>query len=181
MAAHEFGHALGLDHSRDKRALMYPTYQYVNTNGYRLPDDDRRGVQQLYGERNLSDNPPLEACRSGIKSDPFLFTLLVTSDSGSRTQAPTTAPKPKPPPEPEPEEPTEDPNPDLSNPRNEQCSRSLVFDAATSIRGDLYFFKNGYVYGFVLSDTCKTQRLTSPFKSFIGTTGGRVPRSKGSI
>ncbi|XP_071372745.1 transforming growth factor beta regulator 1 isoform X1 [Centroberyx affinis] len=114
VAAHEFGHALGLDHSRDRRALMFPTYQYVNTNGYKLPDDDRRGVQALYG---------------------------------SRTPAPTPAPKPNPPPEPEPEEPTEDPNPDPQpNPRDEQCSRDLVFDAATSIRGDLYFFKNGYYW-----------------------------------
>ncbi|XP_042270399.1 uncharacterized protein LOC121898933 [Thunnus maccoyii] len=115
VAAHEFGHALGLDHSRDRRALMYPTYQYVNTNGYRLPDDDRRGVQALYG---------------------------------SRTPQPTTAPKPKPPPgPPEPEDPEEDPNPDpLPNPRDEQCSRELVFDAATSVRGDLYFFKNGYYW-----------------------------------
>nr|XP_020500264.1 collagenase 3-like [Labrus bergylta] len=118
VAAHEFGHALGLDHSRDKRALMFPTYQYVNTNGYRLPDDDRRGIQALYG---------------------------------SRTPAPTTSskpkPRPRPEPEPEPEEPTEDPNPDpLPNPGSEQCSRSLVFDAATSIRGDLFFFKNGYYW-----------------------------------
>uniref|UniRef100_A0A673BWF0 Collagenase 3-like n=1 Tax=Sphaeramia orbicularis TaxID=375764 RepID=A0A673BWF0_9TELE len=89
VAAHEFGHALGLDHSRDRRALMYPTYQYVNTNGYRLPDDDRRGVQALYE------------------------------------------------PGPEPEEPT-DPDPQPF-PGNERCSRDLVFDAATSIRGDLKF------------------------------------------
>ncbi|XP_034080565.1 collagenase 3-like [Gymnodraco acuticeps] len=117
VAAHEFGHALGLDHSRDRRALMYPTYRYVNTNRYRLPDDDRRGVQALYG---------------------------------SRTPVPTTAPKPKPPPGPdpgpEPEEPTEDPEDPLPNPRDEQCSRELVFDAATSIKGDLFFFKNGYYW-----------------------------------
>lgn len=53
VAAHEFGHALGLDHSRDRKALMFPTYQYVNTNGYKLPDDDKRGVQALYGNQTL--------------------------------------------------------------------------------------------------------------------------------
>ncbi|KAM4628047.1 matrix metallopeptidase 30 [Polymixia lowei] len=118
VAAHEFGHALGLDHSRDRSALMFPTYKYVNTNRYKLPDDDKRGVQALYG---------------------------------SRTTVPTAKPNPPPVPEPEPDEPTEDPNPDPRpdpppSPRDEQCSRDLVFDAATSIRGDLYFFKDGYYW-----------------------------------
>ncbi|XP_056138818.1 matrix metallopeptidase 30 [Lampris incognitus] len=120
VAAHEFGHALGLDHSRDRRALMFPTYKYVNTNGYKLPDDDRRGVQALYGVRRAKP-----------------------------TTEPELTPPPVPEPEPEPEEPTEDPDPKPDprpNPRDEQCNRDLVFDAATSIRGDLYFFKNGYYW-----------------------------------
>ncbi|KAL2096441.1 hypothetical protein ACEWY4_008589 [Coilia grayii] len=56
VAAHEFGHALGLDHSRLRGALMYPTYRYVNTNGYKLPDDDRKGVQSLYGKQYWAIN-----------------------------------------------------------------------------------------------------------------------------
>ncbi|XP_041918944.1 collagenase 3-like [Alosa sapidissima] len=119
VAAHEFGHALGLDHSRDRSALMYPTYQYVNTNGYKLPDDDRLGVQNLYGTRK------------GTAPDPT---------------PPPPKPKPRPRPGPRPG-PRPDPAPAPGpNPKDEQCSRSLVFDAATSINGDLYFFKNGYYW-----------------------------------
>ncbi|XP_054482528.1 matrix metallopeptidase 30 [Anoplopoma fimbria] len=54
VAAHEFGHALGLAHSQVQTALMFPTYQYVNTEGYMLPDDDRQGVQAIYGVRASS-------------------------------------------------------------------------------------------------------------------------------
>ncbi|KAA0704192.1 Collagenase 3 [Triplophysa tibetana] len=97
VAAHEFGHALGLDHSKDRTALMYPNYQYVNTNGYKLPQDDRLGVQALYGVRASTPKPE---------------------------------PKPKPVPSVAPE----------------PCKRDLVFDAATSIGGELFFFKNGYYW-----------------------------------
>lgn len=54
MAAHEFGHALGLGHSQDPTALMYPIYQYVNTEGYKLPEDDRQGIQVIYGENSTT-------------------------------------------------------------------------------------------------------------------------------
>ncbi|XP_033001641.1 macrophage metalloelastase-like [Lacerta agilis] len=51
VAAHEFGHSLGLAHSNVRGALMYPTYFYVDPNNFRLSDDDRDGIQSLYGER----------------------------------------------------------------------------------------------------------------------------------
>ncbi|XP_040196150.1 matrix metalloproteinase-18-like [Rana temporaria] len=51
VAAHEFGHSLGLEHSNDRSALMFPTYRYVNTDGYRLPQDDVSRIQALYGRR----------------------------------------------------------------------------------------------------------------------------------
>lgn len=116
----------------------------------------------------------------------FIYELRPHS-LGSRRPQPTTAPKPKPPPVPEPEpepEPTEDPN--VDNPRDEQCSRSLVFDAATSIRGDLYFFKTGYLY--LYARTVRLKNISSfPLKSFYGighllpgTIGKRVQHFKGS-
>lgn len=49
VAAHEFGHSLGLSHSSVEGALMYPWYQGLKPN-FELPDDDKHGIQQMYGK-----------------------------------------------------------------------------------------------------------------------------------
>jgi hypothetical protein len=46
VAAHEIGHTLGLDHSNDPNALMYPSYSEPHRS---LGQDDIAGVQSLYG------------------------------------------------------------------------------------------------------------------------------------
>ncbi|XP_069852477.1 matrix metalloproteinase-27-like [Dipodomys merriami] len=49
VAAHEFGHSLGLSHSNDQTALMFPNYVSLDPNRYPLSQDDINGIQSIYG------------------------------------------------------------------------------------------------------------------------------------
>lgn len=55
VAAHEFGHSLGLAHSSVQGSLMAPFYQGYVPN-YQLHSDDIAAIQQLYGACKLQVN-----------------------------------------------------------------------------------------------------------------------------
>ncbi len=48
VAAHEFGHSLGLSHSNVRGALMFPTYSFTDPNIFSLSDDDITAIRSLY-------------------------------------------------------------------------------------------------------------------------------------
>jgi predicted Zn-dependent protease len=53
---HELGHSLGLDHSSDFEAVMYPSYSRSTGT---LTQDDINGIQHIYGvpERLTTKRP----------------------------------------------------------------------------------------------------------------------------
>lgn len=76
VAAHEFGHSLGLFHSNDPSALMYPTYHFIEPSEFHLPDDDVRGIQSLYGAREVPVQPQPPSTPSSCK--PITFDAVTT-------------------------------------------------------------------------------------------------------
>ncbi|MGH9657176.1 MAG: matrixin family metalloprotease, partial [Bryobacteraceae bacterium] len=79
VALHEAGHALGLAHSDQSGAVMYPYYHYVTG----LAADDIAGIQALYGAAQIAPTPVSVTPSSGSgASQTFSF---VTSDPSGYT------------------------------------------------------------------------------------------------
>ena len=53
VATHELGHSLGLSHSSDPNAVMYPTYSKEDSKNFKLSQDDINGIQLLYGNTSI--------------------------------------------------------------------------------------------------------------------------------
>ncbi|KAK6477096.1 matrix metalloproteinase-15-like, partial [Huso huso] len=122
VAVHELGHALGLEHSSNPSAIMAPFYQWMDTENFELPEDDRRGVQQIYGEPS----------RQPSKPEP------------KPPQPPRTPPggKPDKPRNPDLDRPRTTDQPDLYGPNI--CDGN--FDVVTVLRGEMFVFKGSWFW-----------------------------------
>ncbi|XP_068936939.1 matrix metalloproteinase-27 isoform X1 [Petaurus breviceps papuanus] len=58
VAAHEFGHSLGLSHSNDPSALMFPNYAFIDPSKSPLSQDDIKAIQAIYGSSSKAPTKP---------------------------------------------------------------------------------------------------------------------------
>lgn len=73
---HENGHVVGLGHSEEKLAVMYPSYQGVRQN---LHQDDKDGIAWLYP--SVVDNPPTVSITNPKNGETISGTVNISADA----------------------------------------------------------------------------------------------------
>lgn len=122
VAAHEFGHSLGIYHSNIQGALMYPWYQGYNPKQQLLQTDDIEAIQRLYGGRSRPrPDPPRTTTRRP--------NVPIQTQTPPRVIPYTTRPRPR-----------TAPRPDAPNP----CTTDV--DAVANIRGEIFGFKGQWFW-----------------------------------
>ncbi|KAJ6666176.1 hypothetical protein lerEdw1_001081, partial [Lerista edwardsae] len=145
VAVHELGHSLGLEHSSNPSAIMAPFYQWMDTENFQLPDDDLRGIQQLYAI-HLHSHGHVDLLGEGRK---MLVAQVPQGDSLSPPNPSLlwcpenriTGP-PRPPPPGKPDRPSKPGNPDQYKPNI--CDGD--FDTVTVLRGEMFVFKGRWFW-----------------------------------
>ena len=85
IAAHELGHALGLNHSSATDATMYPSYSYCSSALRTLAADDINGAKALYP--NVSNTAPTVTLSSPANNSSYAAGAAITfTGSASDTQ-----------------------------------------------------------------------------------------------
>ncbi|XP_056356440.1 matrix metalloproteinase-15 [Oenanthe melanoleuca] len=128
VAVHELGHSLGLEHSSNPSAIMAPFYQWMDTENFQLPEDDLKGIQQLYGTADGHPQP----------------TKPLPTVTPRRPGRPDQRP-PKPPPPGKPERPPKPGSPD----RPDQYGPDICdgdFDTVAVLRGEMFVFKGRWFW-----------------------------------
>ncbi|KAL2093827.1 hypothetical protein ACEWY4_011139 [Coilia grayii] len=140
VAVHEFGHALGLEHSNNPSAIMAPFYQWMSTDRFSLHQDDLDGIHEIYGHPVHDSTPATPTRPSDREPD-------ITSTVARRV-----TPKPRPRPT-QPWVPPVAPTRRTYRPRPTERSDGAPpdicdgnFDTVAMLRGEMFVFKGRWFW-----------------------------------